>query len=642
MNPVQMTQLQTNCCTATGVNCDGNLRVTGINWYGSSLTGSINGSAIPSSVTWIDFGANQISGTIPTNLPVGLTSITLYWNVYLTGPLPRVLPSAIQWLDVSWNAINGTLPNVIPSSLTNLYLHANQMTGGIPQFPANMQGLWLNNNNFYGDISSLPASLTSLILGYTAGDNMANSKIQFTGSLTLNRPSAVRINLNYITNIRILDSSALTTCDLSQNPLLGNPNLANLGMCAQVGLYVPISVDCPNMINLGKGFNMSPAQMTQLQTNCCTASGVTCDGNLRVTEIDWYGFSLTGSINGSAIPSTVTSIEFGANRIAGTIPTNLPVGLTSLSLYWNVHLTGPLPSLLPPSIQMLDVSWNAINGTLPTVIPNSLSYLFVHENLLYGAIPQFSNNLRYLWMNANYFYGDISHLPQTLTNVYLGFTAGDNMANFQPQFTGTLTLNRPDTLRINLNYITNVVILDTSVLTTCELSQNPLLGNPNLVALTMCAQIGLYSAASLPFTGTTTYEISSSTIAVQTTTIAIKTTSFSNPAESTSTSTTLTSSVTSLVTSTSYKLQYTSESSRFTPIVEFEETTYFGEHPLPFLTIPSWFGTLKLLIDILLLYNILTWLYRRWMKRVARENKSNSSSVNSKQMNSNNSRSLGF
>ena len=50
-------------------------------------------------------------------------------------------------------------------------------------------------------------------------------------------------------------------------------------------------------------------------------------------------------------------------------------------------------------------------------------------------------------------------------------------------------------------------LLNSSALATsgnCDLSNNPLLGNPNIAGLTMCTKNGLYSAALLPITRSTT------------------------------------------------------------------------------------------------------------------------------------------
>ena len=99
--------------------------------------------------------------------------------------------------------------------------------------------------------------------------------------------------------------------------------------------------------------------------------------------------------------------------------------------------------------------------------------------------------------------GDLPSFPSTLRHLSLGYPG-------QPgnHFTGTLRLNRPIELWINDNWITDVVIQDGSVLATsgyyCDLSNNPLLGNPNILGLTRCFKNGLYSAERNTLTTETT------------------------------------------------------------------------------------------------------------------------------------------
>ena len=180
--------------------------------------------------------------------------------------------------------------------------------------------------------------------------------------------------------------------------------------------------------NLGAQAKL-PALWTQLQSNCCTASGITCDGSQRVSQIDWDGIGLNGSINGTAIPSTVTHLSLDNNALTGSIPSQLPVVMTNL------------------------------------------------------------------WLDGNKMSGDLPSFPSALQLLYLGYSG-----SYGNHFTGSLRLNRPVQLYINSNWITDVVVQDSSGLTSCDLSNNPLLGNPNIVGLSICTKSGLYSAALLPAT----------------------------------------------------------------------------------------------------------------------------------------------
>jgi len=197
-----------------------------------------------------------------------------------------------------------------------------------------------------------------------------------------------------------------------------------------------VSPDCPNVINLAKGLNMDlvqPAIYAAMLTDCCyNMAYVTCAGTpSHPFTIRWTGLGLNGTINGTAIPSSILSLFLNQNSITGSIPNNLPSGLTNLVLYAN-KMSGDVP-ILPAGIVDLEL-----------------------------GKPGYSGN----------------------------------------HFTGIVVLNQPQTVFINSNWITDVIVYDTSQFYPycCDLSNNPLLGNPDIANLTMCTQSSMYSASTLPKT----------------------------------------------------------------------------------------------------------------------------------------------
>ena len=131
-----------------------------------------------------------------------------------------------------------------------------------------------------------------------------------------------------------------------------------------------------------------------------------------------------------------------------------------------------------------------INGT---AIPSNVMYLWLYGNVITGNIPSgLPSGLILLIVHGNQMSGDLPSFPSTLTNLALGYPAYPG--NY---FTGTLRLNRPIVLLINHNLITDVVIQDSSQIDLywCDLSNNPLLGNLNIVGLTMCTKNNIYSSA---------------------------------------------------------------------------------------------------------------------------------------------------
>ena len=141
-------------------------------------------------------------------------------------------------------------------------------------------------------------------------------------------------------------------------------------LLVQILIVSGVSSDCPNMISLAIGLHMDvkqPAIMASLNTDCCTATGVTCIGalNQKVSQIYWTGLDLDGTILGPKLPSTLTVLDLGYNAITGTIPSALPNNLQYLALWYNYNIYGSIPGSLPITLSDLRIAQNQINGTIP-------------------------------------------------------------------------------------------------------------------------------------------------------------------------------------------------------------------------------------------------------------------------------------
>ena len=353
-----------------------------------------------------------------------------------------------------------------------------------------------------------------------------------------------------------------------------------------------ISLDCPDVISLAQGLRMNikqPSIFTVIQSDCCTANGVGCDGGPRVIAIKWSGLGLDGTLQDTylpnnlqnlvlannriignivALPSTLQNIDVAGNLLNGSLPL-LPTGLLTLNASQN-QFSGSLPTLpnnltefranrnkltgaipmLPSSLQKFDVSGNVLNGSLPSLpirillfdasqnqvsgsiptlpnslieirlnqnkisgiipilpitlqflklwnnklnssipaLPSSLEYLDLSHNQLVGTLPSpLPNGLEFLRVHNNQLSGNVPSLPLPLYDLWLG-----NSGFPGNYFSGTIMLNRPTNIRINDNLISNVIILDLSQLIYCDLSNNPLLGSPNISELTICIKNNLY------------------------------------------------------------------------------------------------------------------------------------------------------
>ena len=262
-------------------------------------------------------------------------------------------------------------------------------------------------------------------------------------------------------------------------------------------------VDCPILINLALGLNINtqqPSIMSQLYSNCCSASGVTCDSNSRVTQIAWAFMNLDGWINGSSLPPLLTQLDVSVNSLTGNIPLSWPNTMTSIIVGDN-YLSGTFvpPTTWPPNLATFIFGFNFISGTVPSVWPAGLTYMDINQNPMYCNSPTWPPAIVELHINGLGCTGDSPVFPSTLKILFLGWGPERTSHN---KFSGTLVLNQPTFLDISYNLITNLIIADTSVLTSgnCDLSYNPLLNSPSIVNLTMCTENGLYSPYSLPYT----------------------------------------------------------------------------------------------------------------------------------------------
>ena len=133
--PAIWTALQGDCCNSvsTKVSCDGSQRVWHIYWGSIGLNGVINGTAIPSSVTYLRLFSNAITGAIPNVLPSGLLALALDDN-RMSGDLPS-FPSTLLYLGLGWPGYPG---NHFTGSLRlnrpiQLYIHDNWITDVVIQ-----------------------------------------------------------------------------------------------------------------------------------------------------------------------------------------------------------------------------------------------------------------------------------------------------------------------------------------------------------------------------------------------------------------------------------------------------------------------------------------------------------------------------
>ena len=354
------------------------------------------------------------------------------------------------------------------------------------------------------------------------------------------------------------------------------------------------SADCPSIIEYAKGLNMHLVQpimmFNMINYDCCDPTknpSIVCNSN-RVTRLIWSQLGLNGTINMMHMIEITPVIDLSNNFIYGNI-SFFPEHLSFLSLE-NNYLSGPLPSLplggvdfniknnfftgqipnLEYYFQIVNADHNLFTGPPPGFTPATITYSIAY-NQLTGSLPEFydffwirkiylNNNLlsgdlvnpliailEVLVLDNNLFSGSIGVLPLELVVFSI---SNNNLKGLLPaipstikilrigpgnQLHGTVNLTAPTVLNLQGNYITNLVIKNTSQLTSCTLDNTPLLYLAN--NYNMCSKNNMYIESPEAYTQflnpvtfmfttitTATASTSSSTIATTTSTIAISTT----------------------------------------------------------------------------------------------------------------------
>eukprot|EP00835_Amoeboradix_gromovi_P006917 NODE_942_length_2881_cov_0.434220.p2 type:complete len:157 gc:universal NODE_942_length_2881_cov_0.434220:750-1220(+) len=144
-----------------------------------------------------------------------------------------------------------------------------------------------------------------------------------------------------------------------------------------VAFVYTISIDCPEVINLAEGLNMSllnPKLMKSLRVDCCNVNEIDCVSG-RVDSVHFFGLRLTGTINITALPRMMTSLDLAYNKITGIIHGDFPPYLNWVYLNGNL-ITGELPDISSSVLEYFEVSNNRFTGSFPQ-LPSTMGYFYM-------------------------------------------------------------------------------------------------------------------------------------------------------------------------------------------------------------------------------------------------------------------------
>ncbi len=321
-----------------------------------------------SKLEYINLGYNDLHGSIPKHLITksGMTLMTLAMpQNRLSGTIPDTIQDwkVVEQVDFSNNILHGTLPPSIGklSLLKELYLNNNFLVGSIPHeiassHPVNskmgdlLEVVHLQDNELSG---TLPLSLEYLPLKeFLIHENKLTGHVPTQiCSEDVNffffQDIAVTPDRNYCDAISCpSDTVALdgTAPCISCNNIHYNPYIGQTRMCNTVVNQRDILKNLFERTTENGGKWNGDNNWEDDDVFLCNFSGVTCDGNSHVTEINLKGRGLMGTIPESlGFLKNLEKLDLSDNELMGFLPSDLR---------W-----APL--------EVLDISGNKIRGIVP-------------------------------------------------------------------------------------------------------------------------------------------------------------------------------------------------------------------------------------------------------------------------------------
>lgn len=305
--------------TMTGV--ENFVNIKNLYLLGNALTGTIPEN-LPSGLTPLMLSNNQLSGTIPASLPSGLKILYLATN-QLSGSIPALESFPLTNVTLQSNQLSGSIPS-LPSTLLTLNASGNNLTGSIPTLPAGMTTLYLHNNGLSGSIPTLPSSMNIFVV--------YNNRLTGTFDIT-QYPSITSVDVSY--NIELKTSGVAAVGQSYVNYMTDTTQDSDINrtsttwkysaLTTQDGSYMVFNQDINGDgradLNISKAGSAHP--VSDIDVN---GDGV-ADLNIDLYPITYNVFNENGEIANATFNSS-SRVVIGGEYI-GWLPSNLSVSSTA-------------------------------------------------------------------------------------------------------------------------------------------------------------------------------------------------------------------------------------------------------------------------------------------------------------------------
>ncbi|XP_037419349.1 receptor-like protein 7 [Triticum dicoccoides] len=407
-----------------------------------------------SSLSVLQLSYNRLEGWVPPVFfqHKNLVTIDLHHNHNISGNLPNFsTDSSLENLFVGDTNFSGTIPSSISNlkHLKKLGLNAPGFAGELPSsigMLRSLNSLQISGLGLVGLISSWITNLTSLEVLEVSYCGLNGPIPSDIGDLNKLRKLALyKSNFSGKIPPRILNLTQLDTLQLHSNNLIGTIQLNSFWKLQNLSDFNlsnnKLSViedennssvsSFPNITYLGlASCNIKDFPNILRHSNGIKEFGLVDISNNQIhgaiPQWAWekwtgaYGFFLNLSHNEftsigyeTFLPFSIISLDLSFNMFEGPIPlpqytsgildyssnhfTSIPLNIAtqledtvSFKASRN-HLSGNIPpSLCSKSLEILDLSYNNLNGSIPSCLiedANALQVLNLRENQLHGHLP---------------------------------------------------------------------------------------------------------------------------------------------------------------------------------------------------------------------------------------------------------------